>query len=314
MDNRKGVKQIWDTPLSISVYSVGKTATQINPEGILQIIFCVKGSVCISYSYEEFVLTEGEYISIDKDAYYLYDGKDNICVSLYIDLSKYEEKFGDIKNYMFVCEGCRASKTNSHTKEHMILKGLIILLLKCINDSKKEYEILEITEKIVYLFITAFDIFFYYVDDEEGSEEARKRLHLFDGYMFNNMNDKITIKEISEKYNLTESYISEYMRNKSIGFRNILSYLRANESERLLLKTDKTILEISSECGFSDPRYYYTAFKKWYKCTPNEFRKQYRNSVEDDIHFLSISSIKEVIDEHLQKHYMDIFLGKNSCF
>lgn len=187
-------------------------------------------------------------------------------------------------------------------------------MLKCINDGKNENKIMEITDKIVYLFITSFDIFFYYVHDAEGSEEARSRLHSFVEYMFYNMKDKITIKEISERYNLTESYISEYMRNKSIGFRNILSYLRANESERLLLKTDKTILEISSECGFSDPRYYYSAFKKWYKCTPNEFRKQYRNSIEDDIKFLPVDSIKDLIDEHLQKHYMDIFLGENSCF
>ena len=53
MDNYKDIEQIWDTPLSLSVYSVGKTATRINREGVLQIIFCVKGSVCLSYSYEE---------------------------------------------------------------------------------------------------------------------------------------------------------------------------------------------------------------------------------------------------------------------
>ena len=85
-------KQVGGTPLSIGVYSVEKVPTKINEKGVLEIIFCLKGSVKFSYAYEEFTLHAGEYISVDKDAYYLYDGQDNMCVSLYFDLLQYEEK------------------------------------------------------------------------------------------------------------------------------------------------------------------------------------------------------------------------------
>lgn len=77
----KQIKQIGDTPLRISVYSVEQMPTVVHDEGILEIIFCLKGSVKLFYVYEEFLLEEGDFISVDKEAYYLYDGKDNICVS-----------------------------------------------------------------------------------------------------------------------------------------------------------------------------------------------------------------------------------------
>ena len=85
-------KQVGGTPLSISVYSVEKAPTKINEKGILEIIFCLKGSVKFSYAYEEFTLHAGEYISVDRDAYYLYDGQDNMCVSLCFDLLRYEDE------------------------------------------------------------------------------------------------------------------------------------------------------------------------------------------------------------------------------
>lgn len=35
-----------------------------------------------------------------------------------------------------------------------------------------------------------------------------------------------------------------------------------------LLESDMTITDISYECGFSAPRYYNAAFKKYFSCTP----------------------------------------------
>ena len=95
-------KQVGGTPLSIGVYSVEKAPTKINEKGVLEIIFCLKGSVKFSYAYEEFTLHAGEYISVDKDAYYLYDGQDNMCVSLYFDLLQYEEKYPFIGNTLLL--------------------------------------------------------------------------------------------------------------------------------------------------------------------------------------------------------------------
>lgn len=300
-------KQIGDTPLQISVYSVEKSSTTLHEKGTLEIIFCLKGSVKFSYSYEEFTLHAGEYISVDRDAYYLYDGNDNQCVSFYFDLKQFESKYPYICNNLFVCEGCRETTMHYPTVEHNLLKGMMIALLKHILEKGNEEIVRKVSERIIDIFVEHFDIFFFH-HDVEISEEFFNRLHDITQYIYDHIKEKITIEDIAKKFRFTTGYMSEFIRSVSIGFRKMLSYIRANYSEYYLLKTDKTILEISEECGFSDVKYYYSAFKRWYKCTPKQFREKYGQMAEEHINYLEIEDIRDVLDDMMSKHYMETFL------
>ena len=90
--DKKAIK-IGNTPLYYSIYSAESTQSTMHERGVLEIIFCLKGSVRFTYAYEEFTLKSEEFVSVDRDAYYLYKGRDNILVSFYIDLLKYEKKY-----------------------------------------------------------------------------------------------------------------------------------------------------------------------------------------------------------------------------
>ena len=304
-------KQVGGTPLSIGVYSVEKAPTKINEKGVLEIIFCLKGSVKFSYAYEEFTLHAGEYISVDKDAYYLYDGQDNMCVSLYFDLLQYEEKYPFIGNTLFVCEGLAETSLRFPTPEHGRLKGMMIALLRFIREGGDETKVSEVTGKIVDLFIKHFDIFFFHSGEKFGEKggEMLMRLHEINDYLHKHIKEKITVGDIAAQLNFTEGYMSEYMRKASVGFRGMLSYIRANASESLLLNTDKTILEISEECGFSDVKYYYSAFKRWYNCTPKQFRDQYGRASEEKLRYFELDDISDLIDDLMKQHYMQMYLG-----
>mgnify|MGYP004527193007 FL=1 len=304
-------KQVGGTPLSISVYSVEKAPTKINEKGILEIIFCLKGSVKFSYAYEEFTLHAGEYISVDRDAYYLYDGQDNMCVSLCFDLLRYEDEYPFISNNLFVCEGLEETSLPFPTPEHERLKGMMIALLRFIREGGDETKVSEVTGKIVDLFIKHFDIFFFHSGEKFGEKggEMLMRLHEINDYLHKHIKEKITVGDIAAQLNFTEGYMSEYMRKASVGFRGMLSYIRANASESLLLNTDKTILEISEECGFSDVKYYYSAFKRWYNCTPKQFRDQYGRASEEKLRYFELDDISDLIDDLMKQHYMQMYLG-----
>ena len=304
-------KQVGGTPLSIGVYSVEKAPTKINEKGVLEIIFCLKGSVKFSYAYEEFTLHAGEYISVDKDAYYLYDGQDNMCVSLYFDLLQYEGKYPFIGNTLFVCEGLAETSLRFPTPEHERLKGMMIALLRFIREGGDETKVSEVTGKIVDLFIKHFDIFFFHSGEKFGEKggEMLMRLHEINDYLHKHIKEKIKVGDIAAQLNFTEGYMSEYMRKASVGSRGMLSYIRANASESLLLNTDKTILEISEECGFSDVKYYYSAFKRWYNCTPKQFRDQYGRASEEKLRYFELDDISDLIDDLMKQHYMQMYLG-----
>lgn len=302
-------QQIGNTPLSISIYSVEKTNTVMHDAGFLEIIFCLKGSVCFSYAYEEFTLHAGEFISVDRDAYYLYDGKDNLCVSFLIDLSRYEKVYPDIKKVFFVCEGCRESTMPYPIDEHNQIKGIMISLLKHMKErTGDENTFKKASDKLVNLFMNKFDICYFHAPETVLNKEILENVRKVTTYMASHIDEKITIGYIAELLNFSESYMSEYMRKYSVGFRGILNYIRANESERLLLKTDKNILQISEECGFSDVKYYKSAFKQWYRCTPKQFRQQYGKKSEEKIEYLDIFDVGNILDDMMTAHYMETFL------
>lgn len=313
--------RIGDTPLSISVYSVESKPTMMNDPGMLEIIFCLQGSVRFAYAYEEFTLHAGEFVSVDKDAYYLYKGTPgNRCVSFLIDLTRYREVHPYIEDMLFVCEGLSEGTTNYPQHYYNMLKGLLISALKEMTGGPKAgadgsfdtQTIGRITDRIVDLFVNHFNIYFYHYQSQDIDTETMERLNLVNHYLYDHITETISLDDIAGELKLTPGYVSEMIRKYSIGFRKMLGYLRANASERYLLESNLTIMEISERCGFSDPKYYYKAFKGWYRCTPRQFRDRYCRDMVRAIEFLDVSEISELLDGLLMEHYREIFLGETS--
>lgn len=298
------------TPLSISVYAVKDKPIHMHEAGMLEIIFCLTGTVNFSYAYEEFTLNAGEYISVDRDAYYLHSDRYNMCASFYVDLMAFEEKYPDIKYQLFVCEGCAQTTMPYPTVYHDRLRGKLITLLKIIlnGDVEKNTDrIYGITESIVELFMLHFNIALFHMGMIEADHKTLMRFEEIYTYFGKHFNEKITLENLASHLGLSSSYLSEFLLKKSIGFSHLLSYLRANKSEWHLINTNLTIVEISEECGFSDPQYYYKAFKEWYKCTPRQFREKYVKQSCDDMVYYEPCVVRSIVDDLMVRHYIDMF-------
>ena len=309
----ENIIRIGNTPLSISVYSVREKALEMHDPGMLEIIFCLRGTVTFSYAYEEFNLRGGEYVSVDKDAYYLYSDRDNMCVSFYIDLTAYEEKYPNIKHQLFVCEGCNETTMAYPTEHHNRLRGKLITLLRLILDTDSGAggdgmsRIAHITGSIVDMFAMYFDIVIFHSKKQEMDSETLERFWEIDAFMNDHFREKVTLEMMASHMGLSPGYLSEFMLKTCLGFRRMLAYIRANKSEWFLINTDMTIVEISEECGFSDPQYYYKAFKEWYRCTPRQFREKYVRRSNDDIVYYEPWVIRNIVEEMMVDHYVSMF-------
>lgn len=304
--------QITDTPLSISVYQVKDKPLNMHETGTLEIIFCLAGTVRFAYAYEEFTLNAGEYVSVDKDAYYLYSDEYNMCASFYIDLLAFKEKYPDIEHQLFVCEGCSESTMTNADVYLDRLRGKLVTLLKIILDEENTdnaKRITAITESIVDLFMHKFDIVIYHYGKDDMPKEAIITMQQIQTYLNTHFEEKLTLDVMAAHFGMTPGYLSEFMRKYSIGFRRILAYRRANKSEWYLINTDYTIVEISELCGFSDPQYYYRAFKEWYKSTPKQFRKKYVKHLADNMTYYNPEVIRDIVDDLMVKHYINMFEG-----
>lgn len=101
-------------------------------------------------------------------------------------------------------------------------------------------------------------------------------------YIINNYKEKITVSQLASREHMNRNYFSQFV-SKTVfsSFSNMVNYIRCYNAEILLLTTEKSISDISFECGFSDPKYFYSAFKSLWHMTPNEDRERYSKQFAD---------------------------------
>lgn len=130
--------------------------------------------------------------------------------------------------------------------------------------------------------IQYFNWFNYENQDDYMNPDLYERFDRVLEYCLQNFRDKISISNIAKKENINRNYFSQFI-GKTVfsSFSNMISYIRCYYAEKLLLETDMPNSEISFECGFSDPKYFYASFKDMWGRTPTEHRKIYNEYYRD---------------------------------
>lgn len=95
-------------------------------------------------------------------------------------------------------------------------------------------------------------------------------------YININYKEKLTLKSIANSGSVGKTacccIFKKYINKTPIEY---LTEFRLRKGVELLCRTDMTVLEICYSVGFSGASYFSEIFKKYYKCTPTEYRKIY---------------------------------------
>lgn len=93
-------------------------------------------------------------------------------------------------------------------------------------------------------------------------------------YIENNFTQEISISELCALTNYSERhFIRIFSDTYQTTPLNYIITLRLNQAAKQLRSTNKSIAEISLQCGFSDSNYFSRAFRKKYRLSPSEYRK-----------------------------------------
>lgn len=93
-------------------------------------------------------------------------------------------------------------------------------------------------------------------------------------YVSTHYREDISLKHLSEYFHYTTQHISlMFKRYLHINYYVYLTKLRLDRAKLLLMTTDKRIIDIALECGFSSEHGLINHFKKWYGKTPSQYRK-----------------------------------------
>jgi AraC-like DNA-binding protein len=110
------------------------------------------------------------------------------------------------------------------------------------------------------------------------SKKSEVRINKVCLFIQNNFQNKIYLKEVADLIYLTESNFCKFFK-KATGktYSDYVNEIRINETCRLLIQTDKTVSQISFECGFETLSYFNRVFLYKKEMTPSVYRKMNTN-------------------------------------
>lgn len=274
-------KIFYKDELPVSVITANVVDYPFHFHDDMEIVYVLSGSVVLKSGYYTYTLKQGDiFILNDRDMHSLEStDEDNMVMMLQMDLSYFERYYSDLRNQFFVVD-----MEEDREEDLAVLRNILAEIMMEILQKGQgfEHKVIESTHNLISCLIADF----CYVITEDGkfqNESGGKtskilagRLNRIMDYMYENYERKLTLSEIAENEKLSIYYLSHIIKEATgLSFQDLLSYIRVEESERLLLESSKKIGAIAEEMGFSAVRYYIKHFENWFGMHPLEYRKKY---------------------------------------
>ena len=108
---------------------------------------------------------------------------------------------------------------------------------------------------------------------DTSSHKNNMVIYKIQKYIKENYTEKISLREISEKLNMSYNYLSYLFNNEmDMKFKDYLRKIRINKSMELLENSDFEINRIALDVGYANQSYFTKAFKRETGVTPKKYR------------------------------------------
>lgn len=300
-----------NSPLGISIYSVNREPSHYH-KNILELIYCIRGSISVVWSYDTDTLSKGQILCINCNEVHGISSsdEDNLVISFYLDLSHPIFSGKNLENFMLrIAPDYETTDRRAHLKElNDFLLSILYIYTGSYETSESAFN--KISIKLTDFIFKHFGVF-YINDDYTDLPWSKERFEHILLYINTHYKEKLTLKSLSAKEHLNANYLSIYFnRIFDDTFYNYLAVIRIYHSELELLTTDSTISAISYDYGFSDPRFYYKAFKKWYGTTPAKHRQRHAKRNKESIpnRIYRVNEIRHVVQQYILYYFSKLQL------
>lgn len=92
-------------------------------------------------------------------------------------------------------------------------------------------------------------------------------------YLESNYMNGVRLEEAAKQAKMSLFHFSRFFKNiTGMSYTSYLNSLRVDKAEEMIMSTQKTMLEIALECGFTNVRTFNRVFKQLKKCKPTDLR------------------------------------------
>ena len=141
-------------------------------------------------------------------------------------------------------------------------------------------------------------------------KQKNLRIERIISYIDANFETQIRLQDLAEQENLSPTHFSHLFTSLfGVTFQDYVNIKRMEQCIRLMPNKEKTLLEISYESGFSDPKYMNRMFVKTFGYTPKEYRKRRGEAQQEVKHITNEQEIiyglndsVKALDEFLKRY------------
>ncbi len=307
-----------ELPVNVTVADIKNYPIHFHED--IEVVFVLDGSIGLKNGYYQYTLKKGDIYIINDNETHSFEstGEPNMVMMLQMDMRYFSDYYEGLRNSFFITDMEDDNDESIEVLRNILAKIMMEILQKGYGYEQK---VIESTHNLISCLLSDFRYFvmedgkFVNGSKNRGDKILAGRLNRITDYMHENYMRKLTLSEIADREHLSIYYLSHVIKEATgLSFQELLSFIRVEESEKLLLGTSKKIGAIAEESGFSAVRYYIKHFQTWFGMTPSEYRKaytgktishesqaEYERSNPDSIEFAIKKLVKGVYSDYVGK-------------
>lgn len=238
----------------------------------------IKNESCSLKEGDIFLINSGEVHSYMRDPLYTLDVEDtdDVPLFLFVQISNHclREYFPQIRTTVF--NSCNLRDYLSDEEANSMI-NLLVQSAKIYFMEEPLYQ-LNVLSNIAKVLVSCYkEVPHEIISEAQKTNLKQKNLRVerIISYIDANFETQIRLQDLAEQENLSPTHFSHLFTSLfGVTFQNYVNIKRMEQCIRLMPNKEKTLLEISYESGFSDPKYMNRMFIKHFGYTPKEYRKR----------------------------------------
>ena len=200
--------------------------------------------------------------------------KDNAPLFLFVQISNHclREYFPQIRTTVFNSCNLRDYLSEEEVKE---VVNLLVESAKAyfLEENLYPLKVLGNTSKVLARCYQRVPYEIISEAQKNNLKQKNLRIERIISYIDANFETQIRLQDLAEQENLSPTHFSHLFTSLfGVTFQDYVNIKRMEQCIRLMPNKEKTLLEISYESGFSDPKYMNRMFIKHFGYTPKEYR------------------------------------------
>ncbi len=261
----------------IKINNLSNYAVEDHFHDWLEFTYIIDGETSININSRHYLLSSGDFIMIDYNLIHASKTPNNCKkVTFQIKRSFLEHHVPEFYASNIDCNSTNISSVEAYYKYKTISSIFLEMIDKFnMNDDINKIGFKGFFYHFIYLLMKDFS-----VDNTINHAKIPKSGEVVNhvmSYIHKNYASGLTLNDLSEVFHVSPQYISKvFKENCGLTFKEFLNEARLNHAVYEMINSDKSLLDICYECGFTNNKSFIYAFKLKYQMTPQKYRKIYK--------------------------------------